>query len=217
MASAVEEIIEFQIQVAQEWIEEVLGLEGHPRLQFVGYFAALNALYWLWAMVDERETLSPEERDTVTTALEQITEAKLPRELRKKMYGGLRNEVVLLQALVEKLGGELAARIVSQHDEYIRFLLVERKRPIHRMDKRSRTDAVGDPNEGKKYFGWLRDSNAEKKLKALASVLYLIRSNLVHGSKVASVEDTDLVGRSVPPLRSIAEASLEYTRRCRQA
>lgn len=220
MSSAADEIIEFQILVAQGWIDDAATIEDRPQFQFVGYFAALNALYWLWGMLDGCEKFSPVERDRVTAALERIPEGDLSQDLRSRMFGGLgglRNETALLHHLVQKLDPTVARHVLRAHRDYIDFLLVERRRPIHRMDGRSRTESVGDPTEGKKYLRWLGDENADdaKKLKALAGILYLIRCNLVHGSKVAQVEDRGLLGRSVSPLRSITEAALEYTRRFR--
>jgi hypothetical protein len=217
MAGALDEIVQFQIQVADGWIDEAGGLEGRPRLQFVAYFTALNALYWMWGVIDHRETFDQEERQHVMRVLDRISIEELPGPLRNKMLGGLKNEAVLIQSLVEKLGDETANRIVTEQQEFVHFLLVDRQRPIHRMDKRSITDSVGDPKDAKKYLKWLRDPKmgAIKKLQAIASTLYLIRCNLVHGSKVAHVEDGGLVGRSVPPLRAVTEAAIEYTRRCR--
>lgn len=214
--SELDEITEFQIQVAGGWIDEARGLVDHPRLQFVAYFTALNALYWLWAMAEGRETFSPDEREVVSKALAAIPDERLPDVLRQKMFGGLKNEAVLIQALVEKLGEETARRIISEHADYIRFLHDERRRPVHRMDRRSRRNSAGDPSDGKKYMKWLFDPQADatKKLKAVASTLYLVRCNLMHGSKVAFVEDADLVARSIAPLRGLADSALEYTRQC---
>lgn len=211
MSAPIDEIIEFQIRVSHGWLNEGLAVGARPSFEFVAYFSAVNALYWLWGVLDGQQAFTTEERAHV----EELLQAA-PKELRSKILGrlgGLRNEAALMQALVGKFHPETAKRIVAEHEGYLRFLVEERRRPIHRMDARSVSNGNGDPSEGQKYLRWLSapDSDASKKLKALAGVLYLIRCNLIHGSKVAHVEDGGLVGRSVPLLRSIAEASLEYT------
>jgi hypothetical protein len=176
MPREVEEIVRFQIEVADGWIRESREESAHPRLRFIGYFMAFNALYWLWGMLE----------------------------------GTHQSEVARIQALVEELGLDTANRILSRHSSFMGFLIS--RGPIRRMDKRSRTSAAGHPGDGTRFLALLQDRAPTTKLKGLASILYLIRCNLVHGSKVAHAEGADLVRQSIPPLRSIAEACLEYSR-----
>jgi hypothetical protein len=124
------------------------------------------------------------------------------------LHGLPHNEVARIQALMERLGAEAASDILSKQAAYIQFLID--RGPIQRMDRRSRTSAAGHTGDGSRYLALLREQAATTRLKGLASILYLIRCNLVHGSKVPQ---DDLPLRSVPALRSIAEAGLHYTRR----
>ena len=43
-------IVDFQVKLADRWIDE--SNDVPPRFQFIGYFMAFNALYWLWGMLD---------------------------------------------------------------------------------------------------------------------------------------------------------------------
>src|SRR6266852_8595763 len=53
---------DFQLGVATKWID-VAASERTSIFQFVAYFAAFNALYWLWGEVDGRP---PSEKERIT-------------------------------------------------------------------------------------------------------------------------------------------------------
>lgn len=208
---------EFQLGVASRWLDDARRANGVPSFEFVAYFSALNALYWLWGMAEGRTAFTDEERSRIESALE-IPEVTY--DLRSRVgdkLRGLRSERALIEQAVEQLGEEKAKQILEAHADFIRYLCEERLRPIHRMDVRSRDNTVGDERMGKAYLETLKSSQASdtKKIKALAGTLYLIRCNLVHGSKVMDAEDQDLVQRAVPPLRSITEAVLNHTEHAR--
>jgi len=172
MAGEVQQIVGFQIQVAEGWIRESESRDVHPRFKFLGYFMAFNALYWLWGIFD----------------------------------GGHASEVVRIQRLVGRLGMNATKDILARHDDYIRFLTA--RDPLLRMDARSRTSTTGSPGKGEEYLALLQDRTASTKLQGLASILYLIRCNLMHGSKTPGEA---LIEESVPALRSITKACLAYT------
>lgn len=211
---SLEAITDFQVSVARRWIHEAGSVE-QPHFKFVAYFGAVNALYWLWGMADEQVAFTDDERKLAKAVLE-----KAPATLRNKIMsrlGGLHGEAKLIDHLIDRivsaLGADKAANIVIEHADYISFWLRDR-RFLFNMNARDRDNPAGDPRQADKY---LRDLEAESsivKLKALGGLLYILRCNLVHGSKETQF-DQELIARSVPPLKSLADAALEATTRSR--
>lgn len=178
------DIIEFQKIAASGWLHEGDDLEtvqlySRLKLQFILYFTAFNATYWLWGKFHP---------PTKT------------------------GEVPQIQALIERLDGAVVHTILTNHASYIQWLRV-RRTPVLSMKDRTRTDARGSSTRGAVYKRELADPDDKVKLKALASILYLVRCNLVHGSKRAGDGYGRLVDDGVAPLRAIAEACLDHTKK----
>lgn len=89
------------------------------------------------------------------------------------------------------------------------------RRPISRMDRRpADTPDVGEVKEGHKLQEILRSgSDAVERLAALGRILYLVRCNLVHGSKLDRGDDADVVGAAILPLKVLAASASTMTRR----
>jgi hypothetical protein len=110
--SAIDEITDFQLNVARRWIEEGQSVP-QPHFKYVAYFGALNALYWLWGMAEE-------EREQANIVLEEA-----PEHLRNKIRSRRRRlpgEAQLINHLVEKIGEGAATVIATEHAEYISFV-----------------------------------------------------------------------------------------------
>ena len=115
--------------------------------------------------------------------------------------------------MVESIGEPEATPLLESQNDCVRYL-VDRG-PVYRMDGRTRTKTAGSPRDGRRHLATLVDpsASAAKKAAAMAGILYLIRCNLVHGSKSMSVDDGTLMRRTVPALRAIAQAVLANAER----
>jgi hypothetical protein len=213
------EIVEYQLEVAHRWLDEATALADRPAVEFIAQFSAFNAVYWLWAALNPEQSFSQVERNAVKTALAGIDE-QLRERVIQKLKGGT-SEGKMIAAVVQRLGPDAAAGVLHESADFITYLRAERQRPIHRMDKRSAKDSVGDPREGQRHLRVLGEEAASSidKVKAVAGALYLIRCNLVHGSKVMHVEREEhvLVRRALPALRSLTRAVVEHCERNRPA
>ena len=219
MSELPSEMTGYQCEVAKLWIDRAVAV-GRARslrytadFEFVAYFAAFNALYWLHSLLVAPETFTREERRQVESALEA---GKVPDSLQDRVLEKLQptmGEEKQIRHLVGMLPEEFAAEMVEKHKEYIEYL--GWWGPVRRMGKRTLTRHVGEEREGLKHFTCLRDDTkaARERLQAMAGVLYLIRCNLVHGSKGISGTDQDLLERSVGPLGDIAIEALKLTKR----
>lgn len=215
------EITEYQLEVARRWIDEATALIDRPAVEFVAQFSAFNAIYWLWAALAPGRSFSDAERNTIDAAL--AAHDSVDKELRERVLRRLEgpmSEGKMIAAVVRLLNPEAAADVLRDSAEFIHYLRA-RERPIHRMDTRSAKDSIGDPREGRKHLRVLGDdkSSAIDKVAALAATLYLIRCNLVHGSKVMHVEREEhaLVGHALPALRSLTRAAVAHCERNRPA
>jgi hypothetical protein len=166
----------FQLRVAKDWIREAEHVQSRPAFQFMAYFAALNALYWLWGVIDG---------------------------------GGIRVEQKLLENLVQQLGEIICGSILKSVEPQWRWFAS--RGPIQRMDKR-KGDTPGDERPGRAALETLlrRELANVERTKALATVVYLVRCNLVHGSKVIGV-DFELLAQGAPIAQAFAGHSVEYT------
>lgn len=82
------------------------------------------------------------------------------------------------------------------------------------MDKRTAENPhEGDPEEGNKWQIWLKEKPfALERLIALGEILYLVRSNLVHGSKAESGDDEQVIDNSIYPLEVFLTKSILVTK-----
>lgn len=209
--TALDEIVTFQVNVARHWLQGADEVRGQPPFEFVALFAAFNALYWVWGLIDAQQAYTPEERESVREALKGRVSDTLAQRVLGGL-GGMKNEAKLIDHLVAKLPASFAPSFMTEHAEFARHLV--KRGAIARMDKRTPADSVGDPQSGDALLRKLsaQSSSPEIRVQAIAGILYLIRCNLVHGSKISDATDRDLLALSVPPLRSLALAALHATR-----
>jgi hypothetical protein len=168
----------FQTNIAKRWLER-----GHSSAdafaKFFFYFAGFNALYFLWGKVDDV----------------------------RNQRGEPAGEEKQVENLVRKLRSDDVKELVTALNRTVRFF--EERSPIQRMDRRGPKNPIdGETTEGKKWRERLRHEELPERLVALGSILYLVRSNLVHGSKVDSGDDQDIVDHAVPAVKLLLEKSL---------
>lgn len=119
-------------------------------------------------------------------------------------------EVRHIGNLISKFSEEDANEILVSASEALTYF--RERRPIQRMDDRSsRRVATGIQRVGKQARDSLGERDPKVRLNALGEILYLIRSNLVHGSKVDSGDDGEVIERSLLILEEISRRSLELT------
>jgi hypothetical protein len=212
------DLVEFQLQVAARWMTAARQLpaqaERLSQFEFIAYFAALNALYWLWGVVSNAQSFTEDERRIVEGAL-----VGLPDDLRRRVVDRLIGPVGehrLMSSLVGSLPADVAGKILEDADvkRSIQYLLA--RGPVQRMDRREADGVTGSIKEARQLQ--LRLRNAPEpfdRLLALSQILYIVRCNLVHGSKVLAGLDIELLQHSVPPLRMITEASVAMIRKVR--
>jgi hypothetical protein len=84
--------------------------------------------------------------------------------------------------------------------------------PIQRMDRRNNLKQLeGDTKEGEKWRSALLKDDFSHRLLALGSILYLVRSNLVHGSKMESGDDKEIIRQAVSALEHLLDKCLDHT------
>jgi hypothetical protein len=150
--------------------------------RFFFYFAGINALYFLWSKVDDIRRTTP---DRPPDELLQI------RHLLSKAGSGA-GDVLTASGCVEYFA---------------------ERRPIERMDKRSSSRAsVGDRSEGRKARDKLGAGSDPDRLGALGVILYLVRSNLVHGNKMDQGDDEEVIRKAAPGLAAILDWAVGHTR-----
>lgn len=176
------DLAEFQLHIAERWWDRGARTTD-PFAQFFFYFAGVNALYYLWSKVDD-------------------------------VRGGAQerppNEVRQIEHLLNKAGLSSAKMLASARDCAGYFA---DRRPIERMDRRSQGRAtVGDEGEGRTARDALQGGSDTERLCALGAILYLVRSNLTHGSKMDQGDDQDVVEHAVPGLRAILTWAIGHTR-----
>jgi hypothetical protein len=90
-----------------------------------------------------------------------------------------------------------------------------KRRPIERMNKRWSERQCGEAaQEGEKWQKQLvEEADANKQLVALGQILYLIRNNLAHGSKLDSGDDEEIIRHAVGPLELLLRGALKVSQR----
>lgn len=176
------DLAEFQLHVAERWRDRGARTED-PFARFFFYFAGVNALYYLWSKVDGVRGGAPD---------------------------GPPNEVRQIKHLLSK-AGPAAAEVLGGAPQCSAYFAD--RRPIERMDKRSQRRAtMGDVGEGRTARDDLRGGSDTGRLCALGTILYLVRSNLAHGSKMDQGDDQDVVEHAVPGLGAILNWAIGHTR-----
>jgi len=85
--------------------------------------------------------------------------------------------------------------------------------PIQQMRKRTFASPYkGSEAEGKKYKEILKNTSlpAKDRIVALGQILYLVRCNLVHGSKNGSGDDSKIIEMSISPLKIFLEEAMGW-------
>lgn len=122
----------------------------------------------------------------------------------------IRDEKEHIANLVNKIVVDRSYDIWERLTKCIEYF--KERRPVQRMDRRL-GPFEGNPNDGNIFKQDLIEGSSEEKLIALAKILYLVRCNLVHGSKSESGDDYEIIEKSIPPLRVFLEESIAYTRK----
>jgi hypothetical protein len=120
------------------------------------------------------------------------------------------NEGKHIENLLKKFDEGSAAGILEKIKVSVEFF--SNRRPIQRMDRR--TGISGDEDEGRKWRKKMQDNASpySERLVAIGQILYLVRSNLVHGSKTERGDDLQVIEQSVNPLMIFLEKSILLTK-----
>jgi len=113
-----------------------------------------------------------------------------------------------IENLLNKLGEDKAREILGKIDKSIEYFS---RRSIRKMMYRSPDRPDGDLREGEELRRRLENGSNLDRVVALGKILYLIRSNLFHGSKAQTGDDREIVERSIAPLRVLLAESISLT------
>lgn len=138
------------------------------------------------------------------------------------------NALYFLWGIIEKKSHEREYKIIkyflrrfdSLKAEEILKILCENikyfinRPPIQSMKERNRDNPLeGNPKHGEVWKNILKEgTNSVDRLVALGEILYLVRSNLVHGSKTQSGDDEALIDNSILPLEVLLKESISMTK-----
>ncbi|HBP89694.1 MAG TPA: hypothetical protein DD706_18560 [Nitrospiraceae bacterium] len=175
-------LLSFQAIIAQRWLKR--GEESAD--SFASYFfsfSALNALYFAWAQADQISGFN----------------------------GSHPGDLMQVEHLVRKFTSDEAQEILAVVQPQIEFF--SSRKPIQRMDKRTCNNFDrGKDKEGRAAQKTLMAGDPPvERLVALTKIQYLIRSNLVHGSKAEDGDDLAVVRQALVPIREIATRALRLT------
>jgi hypothetical protein len=174
-----EDLIRIQLNIAERWLNR--GKKSEENFaKFFYYFSGFNALCFLWREIDDL----------------------------KNEKGERPNEPKQIEHLLKKFDEKQALEILETLSKNVNFFC--ERRPIQRMDRRKAGNPFeGDSDEGKKWQKWLKEKTlALDRLVALGEILYLVRSNLVHGSKAESGDDEEIIDNSIYPLEVFLTKSI---------
>ncbi|MDA2919344.1 hypothetical protein MYX76_07630 [Desulfobacterota bacterium AH_259_B03_O07] len=182
-----DDLVRFQIDISKRWLKR--GREAEDVFtKFFFFFAGFNALYFLWGKMDEL----------------------------KNREGDPAGEVKQIENLLGKFEGKEAQHILETLSSYVDYFC--KRSPVQRMDKRTdKSQHEGDPSEGKKWRRKLSEASSPlDRLVALGEILYLVRSNLVHGSKKGGDDnpgdDREIIESSVYPLELLLNKTISLTK-----
>jgi hypothetical protein len=115
--------------------------------------------------------------------------------------------------LLEKIDEAEAQVILNKVKISIKYFC--RRNPIQEMRKRTcESPYEGDKTKGDKCREILQNNKrtASERVIALGEILYLVRCNLVHGSKEISGDDKEIIKKSIDPLKIFLEEAISWTR-----
>lgn len=174
-------LLVFQTKIARQWHFRA-ECSSDVFAKFFFYFSGFNALYFAWAKADDL----------------------------RNSQGNEAGENLQVKNLLEKLSSEVAEGILEQSRPAIEFFLS--RGPIQRMGKRTCDNFLkGEESEGRSARNKLTSSSSVDRLVALGKIIYLVRCNLVHGSKAEWGDDEQVIRASVAPLGLLLKRSIEFT------
>lgn len=122
-------------------------------------------------------------------------------------------ETAHIENLLKKFDDAKAKKILDEVKTSIDYFC--KRNPIRQMKTRTNTDLIGDNSKGDKWQRVLKDEklSASERLVALGYILYLVRSNLVHGSKEKSEsgDDSEIIEYSLKPLKAFLKEAIAWT------
>jgi len=122
------------------------------------------------------------------------------------------SEVKHIENLLKKFDEPMVQDILKKMNENIIYFI--NRTPIQRMDSRNiGNQLTGNDSEGEKCRIKLSDKQETERLIAIGSILYFVRSNLVHGSKKDSGDDRKIIENAIEPLKIILLKSISLTRK----
>lgn len=124
------------------------------------------------------------------------------------------SEKLHIRNLLRKVDQEKAQEILDRLNVSITYFC--ERPPIQQMIKRDvNSQKTGEEEEGQKWKTILLDANQSslERVVALGMILYLVRCNLVHGSKTESGDDRRIIKNSIEPLKVLLEESIHITER----
>lgn len=176
----------FQLNIAKNWRRRGQSAKD-VFCKFFYFFSGFNALYFLWSQTDDLKD----------------SDGKPVREDKQ------------IRHMLSKFSEEEASCILARQDFRECADYFGKRGPIQRMDRRDPADpALGEVREGKKWCTMLTSSQRQQeRLQALGSILYLVRCNLVHGSKTESGDDKEIIRHAGAALSVLLDETLKLTDR----
>lgn len=124
------------------------------------------------------------------------------------------NEGKHIENLLKKFDEGEAQDILNKVRKSIDYFC--HRSPIQRMDRRTdRKPYIGKEAEGRKWKNKLKNNHLSpsQRVVALGHILYLVRSNLVHGSKAESGDDFEIIQASIEPLKVFLTETISWINR----
>lgn len=118
-----------------------------------------------------------------------------------------------IENLIRHFDGEKVQEMLGTVGESVEYF--SKRPPIQRMEERKTENlCAGDDIRGIEYNKTLQNKNnpAKERIIALGKILYLVRCNLVHGSKEDSGDDREIIEKSIEPLRIFLKEAISWTR-----
>lgn len=183
------ELAEFQLQIATRWKRRAADATD-PFARFFFLFAGFNALYYLWTQIDGPPAGGEPQ--------EKLSDRQTPNESRQ------------IEHLLQRAGGVSGSVLYCARASVDFF---RSRRAIERMDRREPgKPRVGKPREGRSARNKLNAEDENEQLCGLGTLLYLVRCNLAHGSKIDQGDDQEVIEHAVPGLEAILGRAIDFTR-----
>jgi hypothetical protein len=113
----------------------------------------------------------------------------------------------MIDALLRELSTRAVENLDTQSATAVRTLLRDKPQGLRNLDRRTH-DPDGERNDGREANELMRSTDARDRSRGLAKAMYLIRCNLVHGSK-HFVEERSLVEAVTPSMGLYLDAGID--------